>query len=85
VQAKLLRCIIGNPHRPFTITPSLLTGTVVKLAAAIYDQRAFDRMPVLADALEESGLTDADALAHLRDPGPHARGCHVLDLILGKA
>lgn len=43
------------------------------------------RMMVLADALEESGATDEQLLAHLRSSGPHVRGCWVLDLLLGKA
>jgi hypothetical protein len=59
-------------------------GTIPKLAQAIYDERAFDRLPVLADALEEAGCTDADLLGHLRGPGPHVRGCWALDLLLGK-
>ena len=59
-------------------------GTILKLAQAIYDDRAFDRLPVLADALEEAGCHDADILAHCRAPGPHVRGCWVVDLLLGK-
>jgi hypothetical protein len=46
--------------------------------------RALDRLPILADALEEAGCTDADILAHCRGPGPHVRGCWVVDLLLGK-
>jgi hypothetical protein len=42
------------------------------------------RLAVLADALEEAGCADADLLVHLRGPGPHARGCWVLELLLGK-
>lgn len=42
------------------------------------------RLAVLADALEEAGCTDEVILRHLRGPGPHVRGCHVLDLLLGK-
>jgi hypothetical protein len=59
-------------------------GTVVKLAQGIYDDRAFDRLPVLADALEEAGCDDADILDHCRRPGEHVRGCWVVDLLLGK-
>ena len=55
-----------------------------RLAESVYEGRAFDRLPVLADALEEAGCADAQVLSHLRGPGPHACGCHVLDLILGK-
>jgi hypothetical protein len=50
-------------------------GTVVKMAQAIYDDRAFDRLPILADALEDAGCSDADILAHCRSEGPHVRGC----------
>jgi hypothetical protein len=43
------------------------------------------RLLVLSDALEAAGVTDAELLAHLRSTGPHYRGCHVLDAVLGKA
>jgi hypothetical protein len=83
--AAILRCLFGNPLRPIALAPSLLTDTVIKLAQGIYEERAFDRMPVLADALEEAGATDPDLLNHCRQPGVHARGCHVVDAILGKS
>jgi hypothetical protein len=59
--------------------------TVPKLAQAIYEERAFDRLPVLADALEDAGCTNEDLLVHLRGPGPHLRDCWALDLLLGKS
>jgi hypothetical protein len=72
--------------RPFpAVEPDWRTSTVVALAAGIDADRAFDRLPVLADALEDAGCTHPDVLGHLRDPGPHARGCWVVDLILGKS
>jgi hypothetical protein len=40
-----------------------------------------DRLAVLADAMEEAGA-DAEMVEHLRGPGPHVRGCLVLDLLL---
>src|SRR5262249_3489199 len=86
-QTTLLRDIIGNPFRPVAINPAWLTwngGTVPKVAQAIYDERAFDRMPVLADALEDAGCSDAAVLNHCRQPGVHVRGCWVVDLLLGK-
>jgi hypothetical protein len=57
---------------------------VCKLAQGIYEDRAFDRLPVLADALEDAGCTAA-ILDHLRGPGPHVRGCFAVDLILGRS
>jgi hypothetical protein len=63
-----------------------------EMVGVSYDNRTLpastlepDRLAVLADALEESGCADADILGHLRGPGPHARGCHVLDATLEKS
>ena len=81
----LLRCLYGDPFRPVAADPGWRTSAVVGLAAGIYEDRAWDRLPVLADALEDAGCADADVLGHLRGPGPHARGCWVVDLILGKS
>jgi hypothetical protein len=84
-QTNLLRCIIGNPFRPITLNPAWrLTPTVKQLARSIYDERAFDRLPILADALEDAGCDNADILNHCRQPGEHVRGCWVVDLCLGK-
>src|SRR5205085_1757436 len=50
-QADLLREIFGNPARPTPVLPAWLAwndGTVVKLARAVSEGRAFDRLPVLA-------------------------------------
>jgi hypothetical protein len=85
--AEILREVFGNPFRSASLSRSVLAwngGTVVKLARTIYDEWAFDRLPVLADALEEAGCTNADILAHCRQPGPHTRGCWVIDVLLGK-
>src|SRR5262249_31476740 len=73
-QATLLRCIFGNHFRPVTVNPAWLAPTVTTLARAIYEERAFDRMPILADALEDAGCGNADILQHCREPGEHARG-----------
>ena len=88
VQTDLLRCIFGPlPFRPAFLAPSWLAwnnGTAPKIAQAIYEDRAFERSPILADALEDAGCTDAEILGHCRLPGPHTRGCWVVDLLLGK-
>jgi hypothetical protein len=66
-------------------------NTVARLVAAAYEERFLpagtldvERLAVLGDALEDAGCTDTELLAHLRGPGPHVRGCWVLDLLLGK-
>jgi hypothetical protein len=84
----LYRDIIGNPFRKVPVLKEWLAWndrTVVKIAQAIYEERAFDRMPILADALEEAGCISADILDHCRQPGEHTRGCWLLDLVLGKS
>jgi hypothetical protein len=57
---------------------------VVALARGIYADRAFDRLPILADALQDAGCENTDLLAHCRGEGPHVRGCWVVDLLLEK-
>ncbi|WP_246173516.1 hypothetical protein [Limnoglobus roseus] len=83
-QVHIYRDIFGNPFRPVTFFPSWLTPTSVAIATGIYDDRAFDRLPILADALQDAGCEDADILGHCRGDGPHVRGCWVIDGVLGK-
>ena len=86
-QANLLRDLAGNPYRTPHLQPACLTwndSTVVRIAQAIYDDRAFNHLPILADALEDAGCDDAVLLAHCRGAGPHVRGCWAVDLLLGK-
>ncbi|QEG31500.1 hypothetical protein GobsT_63220 [Gemmata obscuriglobus] len=82
--AVLVRDIFGNPFRPVIVNPSWLTSNVVALATGIYADRAFDRMPILADALQDAGCDNADILTHCRSEAPHVRGCWVIDLLLGR-
>ena len=84
IACNLLRDIFSIPFQPITADPAWLTPTVQSIAAAIYQDRAFDRLLILADALEEAGCTDADVLLHCRRPGEHVRGCWVVDWVLGK-
>jgi hypothetical protein len=80
----IIRDIFGNPFRPVTFDPSWRTLSVVRLAQTIYDERAFDKMSELADALERAGCRDEAILGHYRERGEHVRGCWVVDLALGK-
>ena len=84
-QCDLLRCVFGNPFRPVTADPRWRTIAAVALASAMYESRDFSAMPVLADALEEAGCAAAGILGHCREQGTHARGCWVVDLVLGKS
>ena len=81
----LLRDIFGNPFRPLTTDPNWLTSTVVAIARGVYDERAFYRLPLLADSLQDAGCEYAQILDHCRGPGPHVRGCWVIDQLLGKS
>ncbi|MBN9518740.1 hypothetical protein J0H58_09510 [bacterium] len=83
--AALLRDIAGNSPNSTTFTGAWRTEPVLALARGIYDDRAWERLPVLAAALEDAGCANEDILGHCRGPGPHVRGCFVLDAVLGKA
>ena len=86
-QSFVFRDIFAYPFRPIAIDAFWLVwndGALVKMAQAIYDHRTFDRLPILADALEDAGCTNAHILTHCRRDGPHVRGCWVIDLLLGK-
>jgi hypothetical protein len=86
-QLRLLRDVFGNPFRPATIDPVWLAwngGMIQQLARATYEERRFQDLPILADALEEAGCASHDLLAHFRGLGPHVRGCWALDALLAK-
>jgi hypothetical protein len=87
-QAELVRDVFGpRTKRRVAIDRAWLAwndATVVKLAQAIYGERGFDRLPILADALEEAGCDNHAILSHCRDDGEHALGCWVVDAVLGK-
>lgn len=57
---------IERPAKWLTDVLSWNDRAVPRLAAAIYDERAFDRMPILADALEDAGCADEEILNHCR-------------------
>lgn len=80
----LVRCVFGNPFRPVTLDAAWLTTDVVAIANSVYDDKAFDRLPILADALQDAGCDNEDVLNHCRQPGEHVRGCWVVDLLTGR-
>jgi hypothetical protein len=94
---KLLREIFGNPFRPLPPIKGKRAwkaqrnqwlawqdAAIPRMAQTVYEERAFDRLPLLADALEDAGCCERALLEHLREPGPHVRGCWGLDLLLNK-
>jgi hypothetical protein len=90
-QVALVRDLFGNPFRPTATAGPWQSATVISLALAVYEERCMpsgeldtNRLAILADALEEAGCTEDVLLSHLRGPGPHARGCFALDLLLGR-
>jgi hypothetical protein len=93
-QCETIRCIFGPlPFREVPVDPSWLSwngGLVVRLALQVYEQRLLPsgefepaRLRVLADAVEEAGGA-GELLNHLREPGPHVRGCHAVDALIGR-
>lgn len=94
----LFREVIPNPFSPRVAVPTWMQaaerpgpGWLVRisttariLAESIQTDQAYDRYPLLADALEEEGCADIELLLHLRQPAKHVRGCWALDLVLGK-
>lgn len=81
---ELMREIAGNPFRPAAWDGRWRTADVVGLARGIYEGRAFERLPLLADALMDAGCADEAPLGHCRSAGPHLRGCWVVDWVLGR-
>jgi hypothetical protein len=85
-QCGILRDLLGNPFSPkypeFTATAAHIPLSV--LAQAIYEDRSFEQLPALADVLERNGCTVHEVLDHCRLHGIHARGCWIIDLLLGR-
>ena len=83
-QVGVLKDIVGDPFRPAPFDAGWRTSSAVGIARQMYQLREFSAAPILADALQDAGCENADILDHCRGPGPHVRGCWVVDLILGK-
>ena len=80
----LIRNIFPPPGQP-PFDSEWRTGTTTQLADEMYAASVFDRMPILADALQDAGCENAHILTHCRDAEqPHVRGCWVVDQLLEK-
>ena len=84
-QCRFLREIFGDPWSGVRVRPEWLAWndhTVERLAQAIAQEQAFDRLPILADALEDAGCDQSLLLDHCRSKAGHLRGCWALDQLL---
>lgn len=83
-QLLLVADVFGAQLHGLTIPTLSRTPAVAALARIIYDEQSYKELPILGDALEETGCTNEEVLSHCRDSGPHVRGCWVVDLLLDK-
>lgn len=89
--ARLLREVVGNPFKPPRFEAAWRTTTAVEIARGIFEAGAWDRMPVLADALLDADCDEEAVLRHLRgtekdvkEPVQHVRGCWAVELVLDR-
>ncbi len=89
--ARILREVVGNPFTPPRFEVAWRTPDTVALARGIHDERAWDRMPILADALLDADCDEEAILRHSRgtevgvkEQSQHIRGCWVIELILNR-
>lgn len=89
--ARVLREVVGNAFTTPTFDKAWRTDTVVTMAKGIFEERAFDRMPILADALLDADCDAEAILRHCRgtevgvkEQPQHIRGCWVIELILDR-
>ena len=94
---EVFREVVGNPFREReTVGPGWVAAgggvprgalkvseTARSIAVGVQAEQAFDRLPILADALEDDGCNDDELLSHLRHHSHHLRGCWAVDLVLG--
>jgi hypothetical protein len=81
----LVRDVLGDVLAPFSPPEEWLRwqgGTLKAMAEVMYKEGTFTDLPILADALEDAGCTEPRVLQHCREPGPHVRGCWVIDALM---
>lgn len=84
ISSQWVRDVFGNPFHPAVFDPTWRSDPAVSLVKHIYGSRDFSALPILADALQDARCDNSDLLDHRRGPGPHVRGCWVVDLVLGR-
>ena len=86
-QGQVVLEVFGNVFCPPVVEPAWLRwsdGAVAKMARLIDQERRWEELPYLADALTDAGCTEEALVRHLREPGAHVRGCWALDAVLGR-
>jgi hypothetical protein len=79
-----LVCTAVRPANAAPFDSRWRTETAVLLARGIIKDVAFDRTPILADALEDAGCDDLLLLRHCRECGEHTTRCWVLGAVLDR-
>jgi hypothetical protein len=82
-QCNVAREVFPPPFLP-SFSPAWRSPEVIELASAIHAERVFDRMPTLADALQNAGCMNGPLFEHCRESGSHLRGCWAIGLVLGQ-
>lgn len=85
-QLSVIREIAGNPFYKLPVSDAHRWengSAVARLAQAIYQSQDYTILPVLGDALEESGCSE-EVIQHCRAPEWHPRGWWFLDRVLGE-
>ena len=77
------REVLGEADSIDAFDPAWRTSDVQALARGIHADQDFDRLPILADALQDAGCDDHAVFWHCRRPGGHVRGCWAVDLAIG--
>jgi hypothetical protein len=85
LQLQLLHCLFGSPLFAVSFERSWRTSPVVAIARAVDADADFTLLPILGDALEDAGCTNADILGHCRSATFHARGCWIVDWVLDRS
>jgi hypothetical protein len=82
IQFDLLLALMDCLYPPQPVAPDARWGTadVVGLLRGMHEEHAYDRLPILADALMDAGCENEDVLGHCRSRGPHTSDCWVVEL-----